>query len=327
MWTFLAGLIPGLLLAGIFYFRWEKQKRQIRRLNSEIDEILHGNTRLELAHFQEGEIEVLRDEIYKMTVRLREQAEHLKEDKKELADSLADISHQMRTPLTSLNLMCARLSALVRNRQLEQIPEEIPREQSEMISGEIRYRQEKQLLRDMQQMLDRIDWLVTSLLKMSKLDAGTIAFNIEEINVRELVNQAVAPFQIAAEVREIAITQNGREDTAFPGDMAWTLEAVGNVLKNCLEYTPDQGRIEISWEENPLYVQIAVKDSGHGIAQEDLRHLFERFYRGKNAGTSGFGIGLSLAQMIVSRQNGVIRAENCPEGGSRFTIRFHKGTV
>lgn len=303
MWIFLAGLVPGLLLAAVFYCRQEKQRRRIRRLNSEIDEILHGNTRLELTQFQEGDIAILRDEIYKMTVRLREQAEHLQEDKKELADSLADISHQIRTPLTSLNLMSARLS-------------------QELQTG-----QQKQILRNMQQMLDRIDWLVTSLLKMSKLEAGTIAFYIEEINVRELVNKALEPFQIAAEIREIEIIQNGRADIVFSGDLAWTLEAVENVLKNCLDYTPEQGLLEISWEENPLYVQIAVKDNGPGIAEEDLKHLFERFYRGENAGTGGFGIGLSLAQMIIARENGVVRAANCPEGGSCFTIRFHKGIV
>lgn len=303
MWIFLAGLVPGLLLVAVFYCRQEKQRRRIRRLNSEIDEILHGNTRLELTQFQEGDIAILRDEIYKMTVRLREQAEHLQEDKKELADSLADISHQIRTPLTSLNLMSARLS-------------------QELQTG-----QQKQILRNMQQMLDRIDWLVTSLLKMSKLEAGTIAFYIEEINVRELVNKALEPFQIAAEIREIEIIQNGRADIVFSGDLAWTLEAVENVLKNCLDYTPEQGLLEISWEENPLYVQIAVKDNGPGIAEEDLKHLFERFYRGENAGTGGFGIGLSLAQMIIARENGVVRAANCPEGGSCFTIRFHKGIV
>lgn len=302
MWKFWAGLLPGLLLAGIFYLRMEHQRRQIRRLNIEIDEILHGNTRLELAHFREGELEILRDEIYKMTVRLREQAEHLREDKKELADSLADISHQIRTPLTSLNLMSARLSA------------------------ELQGGAQKQILRDMQQMLDRIDWLVTALLKMSKLEVGTIAFHMEEISVHQLVEQALEPFQISAEIRGIEITQSGGE-IVFSGDRAWTLEAVGNVLKNCLEYTPDQGRIEISWEENPLYVQIVVKDNGPGIAEADLKHLFERFYRGQNAGGGGFGIGLSLAQMIVARENGVIRAVNCKEGGSCFTIRFHKGTV
>lgn len=302
MWIFFAGLVLGAIPAGIFYLQKEKLRRRIRSLNSEIDEILHGNTRLELTKFQEGEIAILRDEIYKMTVRLREQAECLKEDKKELADSLADISHQIRTPLTSLNLMCARLSA------------------------ELRGTEQKQLLREMQRMLARIEWLVTTLLKMSKLEAGTIAFHIEEICVRQLVDQALEPFQIAAEIREIEIVKNG-EDSSFLGDWAWTLEAVGNVLKNCLEYTPERGKVEIFWEENPLYVQIAIKDNGPGIAKEDLKHLFERFYRGQNAGKEGFGIGLSLAQMIVARENGVIRVSNCPEGGSCFTIRFHKGVV
>lgn len=302
MWMFFVGLVLGAVPAGIFYLQKERQRRRICRLNSEIDEILHGNTRLELTQFREGEIAILRDEIYKMTVCLREQAERLKEDKKELADSLADISHQIRTPLTSLNLMCARLSA------------------------ELQGAEQKQLVRNMQQMQSRIDWLVTTLLKMSKLEAGTITFHMEEIAVSKLIKQAVEPFQIALEIREIEIWQQGKE-IFFCGDPAWTQEALGNVLKNCLEYTPDGGKIRISWEENPLYVQITVQDNGPGIPEADLPHLFERFYRGQNAGTGGFGIGLSLAQMIVARENGVIRVSNCAEGGSCFMIRFHKGII
>lgn len=304
MELFFTGLLAGILPAGYFYWREQRQKRQLRNLSKEIDEILHGNQRLELTHFKEGEIEILRDEIYKMTVRLREQSERLSEDKKELADSLADISHQIRTPLTALNLMNARLSG-------ETLTE----------------LQKKQLLREMKQMLGKIDWLVTALLKMSKLEAGTIAFDMEEISVKKLIQDALEPFCIAAELREITMQCAGRDTIVFYGDYAWTLEAAQNILKNCLEYTPQGGTIQIFWEENPLYVQISVKDSGPGISKEDLPHLFERFYRGKNAGGESFGIGLALAQMIVTRENGIICAENCAEGGSLFRIKFMRAIV
>ena len=179
----------------------------------------------------------------------------------------------------------------------------------------------------MRKMLERIEWLVTSLLKMSKLEADAITFNIEEIRMEEFAGAALEPFRIQAEIRDIRLETAGEADVSFRGDRAWTLEAVGNIIKNCMEYTPEGGSILVTWEENPLYVQIAVTDSGPGIAPEDLPHLFERFYRGKNAGEGSFGIGLSLAQMIVSRENGVIRAENVPEGGSRFAVRFYKSTV
>lgn len=304
MWMFLAGLAVGLCAALYVYRRYRVQRQELRRLNEEIDQILHGNTYLELSRFREGEINVLRDEIYKMTVRLREQTERLSEDKAELADALADISHQIRTPLTALNLMNARLSG----------------------SG-LTERERQRICMDMRKMLGRIEWLVTSLLKMSKLEAGAISFHIEEIRMADLAADALEPFRISAEICGIQIEISGETAVCFQGDCAWTLEAIGNILKNCMEYTPEGGKIRITWEENPLYAQMAVTDSGPGIAPEDLPHLFERFYRGKNAGEGSFGIGLSLAQMIVSRENGVIRAENVPGGGSRFSVRFYKSTV
>lgn len=304
MWIFLAGLAVGLCAALRVYRRYHIQRLELRRLNEEIDQILHGNTYLELSRFREGDINVLRDEIYKMTVRLREQTERLSADKRDLADALADISHQIRTPLTALNLMNARLSG----------------------SG-LTERERQRICMDMRKMLGRIEWLVTSLLKMSKLEAGAISFKIEEIHMSELADAALEPFRISAEIRDIQIIASGEENTVFCGDRAWTLEAVGNVMKNCMEYTPEGGRILVEWSENPLFVQLAITDSGPGIAPEDLPHLFERFYRGKNAGDGSFGIGLSLAQMIVSRENGVIRAENVSEGGSRFSLRFYKSTV
>lgn len=304
MWLFLAGLAVGLCAAAYAYYRYRAQRQELRRLNEEIDQILHGNTHLELSRFREGDINVLRDEIYKMTVRLREQTERLSADKRELADALADISHQIRTPLTALNLMNARL-----------------------LGGGLTGEERQRICLDMRKMLERIEWLVTSLLKMSKLEADAISFNIEEIRMEEFAEAALEPFRIQAEIRDIRMETAGEADVAFRGDRAWTLEAVGNIIKNCMEYTPEGGSILVTWEENPLYVQVAVTDSGPGIAPEDLPHLFERFYRGKNAGEGSFGIGLSLAQMIVSRENGVIRAENAPEGGSRFTVRFYKSTV
>lgn len=300
MWLFLAGLAVGLCAAAYAYYRYRVQRQELRRLNEEIDQILHGNTHLELSRFREGDINVLRDEIYKMTVRLREQTERLLEDK----CNLADISHQIRTPLTSLNLMNARL-----------------------MGGGLTGEERQRICLDMRKMLERIEWLVTSLLKMSKLEADAITFNIEEIRMEEFAGAALEPFRIQAEIRDIQMETEGEANVSFWGDRAWTLEAVGNIIKNCMEYTPEGGSILVAWEENPLYVQLAVKDSGPGIAPEDLPHLFERFYRGKNAGEGSFGIGLSLAQMIISRENGVIRAENVPEGGSRFTVRFYKSTV
>ena len=293
-----------LLFGGLYVYKLKKYKKSLRRLSGEIDRILHGSGELVLGSYEEGEISILRDEIYKMTVRLREQSETLAGDKEALADSLADISHQIRTPLTTLNLMTARM----------------------MREGDDP-EQRKRILREMNRMLERIEWLITALLKMSKLDAGAIRLEPTDISMEGFLKKVMEPFEIQMDLRDQRCRIEGAEGVKFTADEAWTLEAVRNVVKNSLEYTPDGEALEISCEDNPLYTEISVCDSGPGIAPEDLPHLFERFYKGKDAGSSSFGIGLALAQSIMSRQNGVIRAENRRQGGSRFRIRFYKQTI
>ena len=293
-----------LLFGGIYVYKMRKYKKSLRRLSGEMDRILHGSGELVLGSYEEGEISILRDEIYKMTVRLREQSETLTEDKEALADSLADISHQIRTPLTTLNLMTARMM------QEGDDPE-----------------QRKRILREMNRMLERIEWLITALLKISKLDAGAICLEPADISMEGFLKKVMEPFEIQMDLRDQRCRIEGAEGMTFTADEAWTLEAVRNVVKNSLEYTPDGKALEISCVNNPLYTEISVCDSGPGIDPEDLPHLFDRFYKGNNAGSSSFGIGLALAQSIMSRQNGVIRAENRKEGGSRFRIRFYKQTI
>ena len=293
-----------LLFGGIYVYKMRKYKKSLRRLSGEMDRILHGSGELVLGNYEEGEISILRDEIYKMTVRLREQSETLTEDKEALADSLADISHQIRTPLTTLNLMTARMM------QEGDDPE-----------------QRKRILREMNRMLERIEWLITALLKISKLDAGAICLEPADISMEGFLKKVMEPFEFQMDLRDQRCRIEGAEGMTFTADEAWTMEAVRNVVKNSLEYTPDGKALEISCVNNPLYTEISVCDSGPGIDPEDLPHLFDRFYKGKNAGSSSFGIGLALAQSIMSRQNGVIRAENRKEGGSRFRIRFYKQTI
>lgn len=223
-------------------------------------------------------------------------------DKEYLADSLADISHQIRTPLTSINLLVERLSA-------------------SGLTDECRH----QLTNELYGLLDRIDWLITTLLKISKLDAGTVQFNKETVSMETLINKSCAPLLIPIELRgqELIIRAEGN----FYGDPAWTSEAVGNIVKNCMEHTPDGGKIEIEAAENALYSEIIIKDNGTGISPEDLPHIFERFYKGKDSDGKSFGIGLALSRMIIAGQKGTVKAENRKNAGAMFTLRFYKGTV
>ncbi len=276
--------------------------RRIAVLSTDIDRILHGEENFSVDCQAEGELAILQSEIQKMLVRLREQQQRMQTDRRYLADSLADISHQLRTPLTSMHLLMARLSE-----------PELPPEKR------------LKLLHDMKMLLSRIDWLITALLKISKLDAGTVQFRQETLLLSELLQRASEPLLVPLELRGITLLTDA--DGSFTGDIAWTGEAIGNILKNCMEHTPAGGRIRIRAEENPLYTEICISDSGCGIGQEDLPHIFERFYKGKESDDSSYGIGLALARMIISGQNGTLKAENLSEGGAMFTIRFYKGAV
>jgi len=281
-----------------------KRYKRIAALSHEIDAILHGKEIINLSEYAEGELSILQSDVSKLTVQLREQADALRSDKAYLADSIADISHQIRTPLTSINLIVSFLSE-----------PDLPAERR------------MQLTQELTRFLVRIDWLISALLKMSKLDAGTANFQRDTVLVSELIKKAVEPIAIPMDLRDqkIAVIQKGAE--TFIGDLSWSVEAIGNVFKNCMEHTPVGGRLEVAVNENSLFTEIAIHDSGRGIDKEDLPHLFERFYKGKNASDQSVGIGLALSRMIITEQNGTIKAENAKYGGALFTVRFYKGTI
>ena len=277
--------------------------RRITRLSADIDSILHGDENINIENYSEGDIGVLQSEVYKMTIRLREQQSNLMQDKVFLADLLADISHQIRTPLTSINLLVSMMSD----------PD---------MSAEKR----EQTVHKLYGLLSRIDWLITALLKMSKLDAGTIKFRKDTVTMQELLEKACMPVRVPMELRgqELMVTAEGEVEC----DLSWTCEAIGNIVKNCMEHTPDGGTVTVSGRRNPLYSEIIIKDSGSGISDEDLPHIFERFYKGRaSEDKGGFGIGLALARMIVTEQNGTIKAENSSDGGAVFSIRIYESTI
>lgn len=296
--------IAGVCITGVWYVENRERYRSVRRLVGELDEILHGNMTMEISSFKEGDMEILRDEIYKMTIRLREQAEQSLQGKKELADSMADISHQIKTPLTTLNILTERMKH-------PQVEEE----------------ERQKLLREMKQMLERIERLITVLLKLSRLDAGAVRLNLQRISIHELVKKALAPLDIAMELREQEVILEGEEEIFVLADEVWSVEAIGNLLKNSMEYTPNGGKIFVSWEENLLYQSLQIVDGGEGFDEGDLPHLFERFYKGKNSKGNGFGIGLALAKAIFEREHAAVKAENQKDGGGKFIVRFYKGNL
>lgn len=296
-------VIGGILYTLIYLVYTRRRYRALDALSSAIDRILHGQDPLLISGHAEGELSILQNEIHKMTLRLKESADALQADKLQLVDAIADISHQLRTPLTSMNLTVSLLS-------------------SENLTEERRLA----LTHDLRRSLRRIDWLIESLLKLSRIDAGAVYFKSEPVSVRGLICSAIEPLAVTLELKDITLSVQA-QDASFVGDMAWSTEALGNILKNCSEHTPTGGKIDITAAETALYTEILVYDSGEGFSKGDLPHLFERFYKGKSASSESIGIGLALARTIIARQNGTIQAANRKNGGAQFTIRFYKGII
>lgn len=276
--------------------------RRLQRLSRDLDALLISGTPLPIRDYAEGELSILASQIQKMTLRLLESAEAVQAEKGFLADSLADISHQLRTPLTAMNLT----AAMLRRPGLDD-------------GKRIALTDELRIL------LTRTQWLVESLLKLSRLDAGTVVMERVRVSVSDLIRRAAQPLAIPMELREQKLTiQCG--DEAFTGDPVWTAEALGNILKNCMEHTPDGGSLTVTASETALYTAITVEDSGPGFDPRELPRLFERFYKGANASENSYGIGLALARTVITAQNGTIQAMNA-KTGARFIIKFYKQVI
>ena len=296
-------VVTSCLTCTCFHFYAEyKRYLRLQKLSSDLDILIDSGIPLSIGEYAEGELSILANQIQKITVQLLESQNMLREDKLLLANSLADISHQIRTPLTAMNLTATMLG----------VPE---------LSDERRY----ELTIEIRNLLSRIEWLVDALLKQSKLNAGIVAMVRESISVRTLIKHSASPLAIPMDLRDQKLYVNCNDEHFF-GDITWTSEAMINILKNCMEHTPEGGIITVDVEETPLYTQIVVEDTGNGFDAADIPHLFERFYKGSNSSKSSYGIGLSLARNIIAAQNGTIQALN-GSTGAKFIIKFYKQII
>ena len=293
------GGLGAFLLLGFAIFTYRRY-RKLRELADYLRNIREGRYNLGVKNYEEGELSILRSEIYKVTVLLEEQAKTLKKEKQYLADSMSDISHQLKTPLTSMLMMTDLLCE----------------QAMDPATG-------KTFLLQIREQMERMQWLVSSLLKLAKLDAGAVVFKREPLAVYPLIHKAVAPLLVLMESKELSLDIAGQEDAWIMADAHWTIEALTNIIKNCIEHTCEGG-LQIAVVQTNLYTQIRIEDTGEGIAKEDLPHIFKRFYKGRNADENSVGIGLAMAYSIIREQTGDLAVVSQERKGTRFTIRFYR---
>ena len=297
-------LIMGITL-GISLLFFRKIYIDIDKINAFIERVLEHREVSNILDNQDGQIGRLKNELLRMTNALNQNVELLKNEKIFLSNVISDISHQLRTPMTSLMV----LNDLLHN-------EDLPKDKNEEF-----------LLRTKVQ-LERMEWLVKSMLKLAKVDAGVIDFKKEEKSIQELVSRAVEPMRIPMDIKNQSLILEGDSNSKFIGDMEWTIEALVNIIKNCVEHTEENGTIKITFEENSIMSRISIIDNGEGISKKDLPHIFKRFYRGKSPSkTDSVGIGLAMAKSIIESQNGLISVESDIGKGTKFDVSFYKGVI
>lgn len=288
----------GLAFAVLFLGYLKIQKKQTMDIAKRIERINLGDYSLQIDRNSEDELSLLDNQIYRTAVKFREQAENSNKDKENLQKSLSDISHQLKTPLTSIIVMVDNIL------DDDDMPLEIRRE----------------FLNDIKHNTNTISFLVQSLLKLSKLDAEAVKFRYEQVDVKSIIDECIKNTAVMAEILGVRL-ETDCNDIILNCDRKWLCEAVTNIIKNCIEHSHN-GNIKITADQNKLYTKISIKDNGSGITKEDLPHIFERFYKGKNSSDDSVGIGLSLAKTIIEKQGGYISVLSELNKGSEFVIKF-----
>ena len=284
----------------VLYLR--KRDKKIKQITNYINQIKNKKYDLNIEENTEDELSNLKNELYKITIMLKEESEISKKDKENLKISVEDISHQLKTPLTSITIM---LDNLKDNPNMEE-------------------KTKQKFIFEISKQVEWINWLVISMLKLSKLDANVVQFYDEKINLKKFIGEIIKNLEIPIEVKNQKIIIDGDENVSFIGDYKWQQEAITNIIKNCIEHNVNNGTIYINYEENSLFTKITIRDEGEGISKEDLKHIFERFYKGKNSSENSVGIGLALAKNIIEKNNGMINCKSELDKGTEFVIKYMK---
>lgn len=291
-----------ILIILLIFLKFNKKKdKEINKITKCIEQINRRNYKLELDDMSEDELSILKNEVYKTTIMLKESAENSNKEKLELKDSLSDISHQLKTPITSILII---LDNLIDDPEMDKDTRE-------------------DFIRDIKREINSINFLVQSILKLSKLDTNTINFIEEEVELKKLINYAIKNVSMLSDLKNVNVNLRVESNSVIKCDFKWQIEAISNILKNCIEHSNDNSDVTVTIEDNKVYSKITIKDNGGGIDKDDLPHIFERFYKGKNATPDSIGIGLSLAKTIIEKDNGTINVES-NDIGSKFEIKYYK---
>ena len=288
-----------LLIVFMLYER--KQDKEIDKITKYLEAINDKNYTLKIDENSEEELSILKNELYKVTVMLRENASNTLKDKINLKRALEDISHQLKTPLTSILII---LDNLIDNPEMD-------------------YQTRMEFLHDLKRETTRIQSLIQSILKLSKFDSNTIQFIKQDIYLKQIIDEAIKNTGSLADLKNIKINVEGNKKIKLNCDLLWQIEAITNILKNCIEHSKENTQIDIKYNNNSVYSYITITDYGEGISKEDLPHIFERFYRGKNSSNESIGIGLSLSKTIIESNNGIVSVESNSDK-TTFIIKYFK---
>ncbi|MCI7558629.1 MAG: HAMP domain-containing histidine kinase [Clostridium sp.] len=291
-----------LLIILIFYLYDKNKSKKIKEITKMISKINNRQFDIDINDFNEGELSILKNEISKTTTMLRQVADNSVKDKLNLKDSLGDISHQLKTPLTSITIM---IDNILDNPDMDE-------------------KTRKKFLINIKREILNINFLVMSLLKLSKFDANVVKFNKESVYLKDIIIESIKNVSMIKELKNITIKVSGDDNIKLLCDFKWQVESITNILKNSIEHTSEYGTVEVNYSENKLYTRILIKDNGKGIDSGDLPHIFDRFYKGENGNADSFGIGLSLSKTIIEKEGGSITVKSTPNIGTIFTIKYLK---
>lgn len=295
LFIFIISLFVVIFICVIYYM--VKQNKKLSKLNNYTEEVLNNNYMLDIRDNDEGNISKLKNKIYDMTVMLKEKNFLLEQDKIKIEKMIADISHQIKTPLTSLNIL------------------------TELLYEEKDIKKKEEFLDDMVKELNKIEWLVKNILNIAKIDSKTLVLKREKVNVMGLLNKSKTTFNAILELMNVSLVIDGKNDVYFVVDKKWTEEAINNLIKNAIEHKAKN--INITFEKNNVYTVLVIKDDGEGIEEEDLPHIFERFYKAKNSKSESMGLGLAFVNSIITNENGSIRVKSKKGSGTKFIIKIY----